>query len=100
MCQGGRLYNGNGAGEVLYGEKFARRKTSLSNHTGQVVLRHGQTRAAQYQGSQFSRTGEHALAGWRRTSVLARLSRMDVVTKVERLDSQSGQTRAKIVIAD
>ena len=100
MCQGGDFTRQNGTGgKSIYGEKFADENFKLK-HTGAGVLSMANA-GPNTNGSQFFLCtvetnwldGKHCVFG----NVT---KGMDVVKKVESYGSQSGQTSAKIIVAD
>merc|ERR1712137_1395405 len=100
MCHGGDSTNHNGTGgKSIYGNKFQDENFQL-RHTGAEILSMANA-GPNTNGSQFFLCtvatpwldGKHVVFG----SVV---EGMDIVKKVEGYGSQSGATRAKIVIAD
>jgi peptidyl-prolyl isomerase F (cyclophilin D) len=100
MCQGGDVTEQSGrGGKSIYGDRFDDENFELK-HTGPGVLsmanRGPNTNASQFflcTAATPHLNGHHVVFG-------QVVEGMDVVKKIEKLGSQTGQTRAKIVISD
>ena len=100
MCQAGDITRGNGTGgESIYGSRFNDENFTLK-HTGPGILSMANA-GPNTNGSQFFLcTVETAWLDGKHTVVGRVTKGMDVVKAVEAVGSQSGQTRAQVLIAD
>src|SRR5262245_32214272 len=100
MCQGGDFTRGNGTGgKSIYGEKFAD-ENFQPEHTRPGILRMANA-GPNTNGTQcFICTAKTEHLDGRHVVFGSVVEGMDVVKKVEGYGSQSGATKAKVVVAD
>jgi peptidyl-prolyl isomerase F (cyclophilin D) len=101
MCQGGDFTRGDGSGgKSIYGEKFADEGFTLKHGVGVLSMAnsgaHTGTNGSQF----FICTAPDGFLDGDYVAFGKVVNGMDVVKKIESLGSDSGQTKAKIVIAD